>query len=152
MGTGLNFRNWVKKNPSSQDSWNMLHAHTLHCDIRWIQGRNGTGCRYLSWQERSDWKYGHKRVFTTLYGTGWLQSYNAINIEIPTSAAFCALPNLIFVICDKGNLNNHLPPRLENVKKTPISEAWPLVKLKYLPRLWKLPESQAFFVWVTGIF
>ena len=58
-----------------------------------------------------------KRVFTTLYGTCGLQSYNAINIEIPTSAAFCALPYLIFVICDQGNLNCHLPPLLENVKK-----------------------------------
>ena len=116
MGTGLNFRNWVRKYPSTQDSWIRLHAHTLRYEVvprlqlGWLEGtfhdKNGlTG------------NMATKRVFTTLYGTCWLQSYNAINNEIPTSAAFCGLQNLIFVICDKENLNCHLPPLLENVKK-----------------------------------
>ena len=149
MGTGLNFRNWVRKYPSTQDSWNRLHAHTLRYEVvprlqlGWLEGtfhdKNGlTG------------NMATKRVFTTLYGTCWLQSYNAINNEIPTSAAFCGLQNLIFVICDKENLNCHLFWKMS--KKTPISEAWPLVKLKHLPMLWKWPELQVFFVWVTGIF
>ena len=148
MGTGLNFRNWVKKYPSSQDSWNLLYAHTLRYEVvprlqlGWLEGtfhdKNGlTG------------NMATKRVFTTLYATCWLQSYNAINNEIPTSVA-SKTSYLWFVIKKIWIVISLLYWKMS--KKTPISEAWPLVKLKHLPMLWKWPELQVFFVWVTGIF